>query len=77
MKQVKPGMWVHCQPNGNMEHAFNGRVVKLYECSALVEIEDYDARDALNARELLYRTVIAFTQMSSAAIENSLNEAIG
>ncbi|WP_461215452.1 hypothetical protein [Lacticaseibacillus sp. GG6-2] len=77
MNQIELGMWVHCEPNGNMEHAFDGRVVKIYECAALVEIKDYHPKDALNARELLYRTVISFKRMVPAAIENSVDEAIG
>ena len=77
MNQIELGMRVHCEPNGNMEHAFDGRVVKLYEFSALVAIDDYHHEDALNARELLYRTIISFKKMVPGAFVNRGDEAIG
>lgn len=77
MKQIEHGTWVNCQPNGNMQSAFVGRVVKVYESAALVEIVEYHPQDALNARELLYRTVIALSRMAPAGIEISVDEALG
>lgn len=54
---------VRCRANGNMEHDFVGRVVKVYEHSALVAILEHHVEDAMNARELLDQAVISLKQM--------------
>ncbi|WP_179395835.1 hypothetical protein [Lacticaseibacillus absianus] len=59
MSEIRPGAVVKCRPNGNMEHPFIGVIEKCYENSALVTIDEFDPADRMNARELLYRTIIS------------------
>ncbi|QVI34191.1 hypothetical protein KG086_10390 [Lacticaseibacillus chiayiensis] len=66
MKHAKVGMTVLCQANGNMEHAFIGRIEKCYENAALVKILDYDPHDRFNVQDLIGRTVIAFNRMKKS-----------
>ncbi|MFD1431044.1 MULTISPECIES: DUF2187 domain-containing protein [Lacticaseibacillus] len=61
--EVTKGAIVQCKPNGNMEHPFTGKVEKVYENSAFVSIIEYDDEDTMNARELLFRAVIAKKKM--------------
>lgn len=61
---VTKGAVVRCQANGNMEHEFIGTVVKRYENSAWVTIDEFDPRDQMNARDLLFQSVIALKRMT-------------
>ena len=69
MKHAKKGMIVLCQANGNMEHAFIGRIEKCYENAAMVTILDYAPQDRVNVQDLIGKTVIAFSQMKQSASE--------
>lgn len=64
VKTVTKGAVVRCRANGNMEHSFVGTVIKRYENSALVTIEEFDPQDQMNARDLLFQTVIALRRMT-------------
>lgn len=77
MTKLTLGMLVRCRPNGNMLYEFTGQITKLYENSALVEIHQFDRRDLLTARELLFRTVISLKAMQPAAIDIAVDEAVG
>lgn len=72
-----PGMLVHCRANGNLLYDFTGQITKLYEHSAIVEIDQFDPRDLATARELLFRVVVSFEAMQPAAIEIAVDEAVG
>lgn len=61
---VTKGAVVRCQANGNMEHEFIGTVVKRYENAALVTIDEFSPKDRMNARDLLFQTVIALKRMT-------------
>ena len=63
MTKVTKGAVVKCQPNGNMEYEFIGTVTKCYENAVLVMIDEFDPRDRMNARELLYRVIISRSAM--------------
>ncbi|WP_262315059.1 hypothetical protein [Lacticaseibacillus parakribbianus] len=63
MTNITKGAVVKCQANGNMEHDFIGTVTKCYENSCLVQIDEFDPKDRMNARELLHMTVIANRRM--------------
>lgn len=77
MNEFTPGMLVRCRANGNLLFDFTGQIIKIYEHSALVEIDQCDARDLLTARELLGRIVISLDAMQPAAIDIAIDEAVG
>lgn len=77
MNEFTPGMLVRCRANGNLLFDFTGHITKIYEHSAIVEIDQCDARDLLTARELLGRIVISLDAMQPAAIEIAVDEAVG
>ncbi|WP_225046548.1 hypothetical protein [Lacticaseibacillus kribbianus] len=63
MTDITKGAVVQCRANGNMERDFIGTVTKCYENSCLVQIDEFDPIDRMNARELLFMTVIAKKKM--------------
>lgn len=77
MNEFTLGMLVRCRANGNMLFDFTGRIIKIYEHSAIVEIDECDPRDLLTARELLGRIVVSLEAMQPAAIEIAIDEAVG
>ena len=71
------GMVMNRRANGKLLYDFTGKITKIYEHSASVEIDQFDPRDLATARELLFRVVVSFEAMQPAAIETAVDEAVG
>ncbi|WP_125982020.1 DUF2187 family protein [Loigolactobacillus iwatensis] len=61
--EIQIGNTVRCKANGNMEADFSGKVEKVYDNSALVNITDYAKTDEINFDDLQHKVVISLAKM--------------
>ncbi|MFD1470884.1 DUF2187 family protein [Companilactobacillus mishanensis] len=66
IEDVKIGETYDCKVEEDMDYAFQGKVEKVYEHSALVEITKNDPKDDSNKMELNNKIVVSAKKMTKA-----------
>lgn len=64
---IKVGDKLQGHADEDMEHPFVGTVEKIYTNSVLIDITDYDQRDADNVTELNHKIVVAAKSLKEVA----------
>ncbi|AKP67594.1 DUF2187 domain-containing protein [Companilactobacillus ginsenosidimutans] len=66
IEDIKIGETYDCKVEEDMDYEFQGKVEKVYEHSALVEIVKNDPKDDPNKMELNNKIVVSAKKMSKA-----------